>query len=141
MSLDVSKWQNFRPGFAYTPVMQFWKRLIETAMIDAEDVRDGMPTDRALLARAWFARPTPDPLLEPEDYATCFSFACHVLNLNEEAERVAFLAMIDTLGDYDTDECWERLEKLLSQPLEEEPEEVFESFRVVPELDQIRMFV
>jgi hypothetical protein len=32
--------------------MQFWKRLIETAMIDAEDIQDGVPADRALLTRA-----------------------------------------------------------------------------------------
>jgi hypothetical protein len=140
MRYDDSRWQTDRPVWAYTPVMQFWKRLIETAMIDAEDCRNGVPTDRALLARAWFARPTPDPLLEPEEYATCFSFACHVLNLNEEAERLAFLSMIDAFGDYDTDECWERLEALQTKPLIEEPEELFHSFRVVPELDQMSMF-
>jgi hypothetical protein len=100
-------------------------------------VWDAVPTDRALLARAWFTRPTPDPLLEPEDYSTCFSFACHVLNLNEDAERLTFLSMIDSFGDYDTDECWDRLEELLSLSLEQE--ELFQSLRVVPELDQMSM--
>jgi hypothetical protein len=54
---------------------------------------------------------------------------------------MAFLSMINSFGDYDTDETWEGLEKLLSQSLEEEPEELFQAFRVVPELDQMNFFL
>lgn len=141
MSLDVSRWQCFRPGFSYTPVMHLWLRLVTTAMIDAHDVRAGVPSDRALLARDWFARPTPDPHQDPEGYAMSFGFCCRLFGLCEDSERLAFLSMIDELGDFDTDDDWSRLEALTSQPLEEEPEEIFQSFRVVPELDQMRMFL
>jgi len=120
--------------------MQLWLSLVTTAMVDVKDCRDGVPSDRALLARDWFARPTPDRHLDPQDHAMSFGFVCRLFGNNEDAERLAFLEMIDALGDFDTDECWSRLAYLNSRPLEEEPEELFQSFRVVPELDQMSMF-
>ena len=65
-----------------------------------------------------------------------FPECCLWLGVEVEFERVAFLAIIDSAGDFDTEEAWTRLEWLSEQ----EPastDSLFDpaEFRIVPELD------
>lgn len=50
-------------------------------------------------------------------------------------------ALRDNAPDFDTDECEKRLEYLLANPLaDDDPEPIFEGYRVVPALDQFTLF-
>ena len=145
MALSVNKWQANRPRWNYSPTMQMYFRIIQVAQMEAMEIGpDGTPTDEALLARDWFAASE----LESEYQADCqyvsFPKACEALGLNLDAERVAFVKLIDdhaeAIGmDFDTDECWARLEYLKSRPLADDEEPVFalpDWARVVPAVDQ-----
>lgn len=187
MSLNVSRWQAARRQFNYSPVLQFFLRMIVSTALDARKMQDdGTPSDEALLARAWFAKETKPG---DEDYFPSFSCCCNVLERDEATERYMTLRIIDGYDlqpsadgnaadiqmvqrwkltepknegekpryvsytqrcvwmlrenppDFDTEECDKRLEYLLANPLpDDDPEPVFEGYRVVPALDQMSLF-
>ncbi len=139
---EVSKWQRGRPTWHYDPTMQFYFRLAMCALHDAMQSRDGIPTDHALLARDWFARSDSIQPASTRREFVSFHECCHWLGLDTDTERIAILAMIDARADFDTDECWERLERLSeSNPDDAEPLfEVPDMFRVVAVRDQGMLF-
>jgi hypothetical protein len=139
-SVNVNKWQAGRASWKYDPTMQFYWRFIMVTLHEALQHVDGVPTDEALLARDWFATSEMPPAGAVRE---CIAFpdCCHWLGVKVDAERVAFLALIDSKADFDTDECWERLERLSAQE-PEDGDSLFElpdEFRVCPELDQVSL--
>lgn len=156
--LNVSKWQAARRPWNYSPVMQFSRRLIEMALFEATRVA-GVPCmyghdlafmeplrreiqlwDAAVMARDWIRRPAPSPEVDLEGYYLSFDHCCDVLGLKADYEREWMLAKIDDAADFDTDECWARVQELTDNPPDEVDEEVFDAVRVVPALDQGNLF-
>jgi hypothetical protein len=138
--LDVSRWQVARPQWHYTPVLWFYWRMVEAALFDVRCDSDGRPTDQALLVRDWVARSEPTSVVMKRRFVS-FPECCQMLGLNTDNERVALLEMIDKLGDFDTDEAWERLEILRQLPMKDDPDPLFKGLRFVPVLDQLNLFV
>lgn len=163
--LDVSKWQAARKGPLYTPVMQFYLRMIRMALFEALRVQGSSPYvqgwdasgapmlddgpdftsryrlwDEAIMARHWIARPAPNPQTDREGWLLSFDAACEALGLNADHERVWMLDKIDAAADFDTDEVWARVEFLTANPPDESVEPLFEAPRVVPALDQGSLF-
>jgi hypothetical protein len=141
--LDVSKWQASRRQWLYTPVLWFYWRTVEAALLDVRCDAEGRPTDQALLARDWVARSERSEIRgqgSGKRRFVSFPECCEILGLNTEAERIALLDMIDKLGDFDSDEAWARLEALSNAPPMDDDEPLFDAPRVVPALDQMRMF-
>lgn len=163
--LNVSKWQASKRGWNYSPVLQFAKRMIETAMIEALavgraecpysdplwivppcDLRlhamhvAGDRWDEAVMARDWIRRAAPDPRIDREGYLLSFDHCCEVLGLEPDHERLWMLAKIDAAADFDTDEVWARIDHLTTHPPDESEEPLFDAPRVVPELDQGCLF-
>jgi hypothetical protein len=156
--LDVSKWQADRPHWNYTPVMQFYVRFIQVALIDANcdlaifpesrGVLQAMPapgakptdrpTDAALLARDWIATSAPGSVSKRRFVS--FPECCEQLGIDADAERVALLNAIDEAGDFDNDETWERLEAISATEPPDDDEPLFEAWRIVPALDQMNLF-
>lgn len=140
--LDVNRWQQSRPHWNYNPTMQFWFRFVMITLRDALRNENGVPTDEALLARDWFARSAPEISIDGRRKFVSFDECCHWLGLNVEAERLAILEMIDKAADFDTDECFARLEILNAAELDES-EPIFEippDFRIVAVRDQGNLF-
>lgn len=163
--LNVSRWQAGKRPWNYSPVMQFSKRLIDMAVFEALRVQyvpcpyrdllwsaspDGVADhlmhvcgetwDMAIMARDWIRRGAPDPKQDLEGYYLSFDHCCEVLGLNVDYERTLLLSRIDTAADFDTDECWARVEYLTENPPDEMEEELFDAVRVVPALDQGCLF-
>jgi hypothetical protein len=136
--LDVSKWQACRPQWHYTPALWFYWRMVEAALLDVRAV-EGVPTDQALLVRAWVAWSESSPARAPRRFVS-FPECCDQLGLNVEVERMALLELIDGMGDFDTDEAWARLAVLEAADSEGDEEPLFEGMRVVPALDQMSLF-
>jgi hypothetical protein len=119
--------------------MLFYKRNIERAHYDAcNNIVDGFPEDDAILARDWIARPTPNPQEERVDYFKSFAYACEVLDRDVAAERKRLLSEIDARADYHSKAVEARLRAIYEDS--PDPEERFEGMRVVPEVDQLRMY-
>ncbi|ADV83856.1 hypothetical protein [Terriglobus saanensis] len=121
------------------PEALYYFRMIEVALEEAQDGKKGAPTDEALLARDWIARPTPK-ISDRLAYLTSFSHACFVLELAEDVIRCSLLGVIDRKQRFDTRECAERLAELQSHPLEGDEVELFDAPRVVPVRDQGVLF-
>lgn len=156
--LNVGKWQAARRGPRYTPVMQFYLRMIRMALFEALrvegvtchylqmdealgfDDREMRLWDEAIMARHWIARPAPKPADDLEGYLLSFDAACDALGLNADHERVWMLEKIDAAADFDTDEVWERVEFLTENPPDLSEEPLFDAPRVVPALDQGCLF-
>lgn len=146
-------------GWNYCPAMQFFARFINVALIDCKctlgvaPVSRGVlvavplpgadakavPSDEALLARDWIAR-SEDPADPSQRRYLSFPACCAQLGADVERSRVALLMAVDSAGDYDTDECWARLEELDARELEDDAEPLFDAPRVVPVVDQLRLF-
>ncbi len=137
--MNTSKWQAARPEISYSPVQQFYLRMIRTAFDEAKTAATEM-SDEAIMARAWIARETPDPHMDREGYLLSFAHCCDVLWLNADHEMTWMLREIDACADFDTDEVYARLDELTENPPDEVEEELFEAVRVVPALDQGSMF-
>ena len=159
---DVDKWQAAKRPWSYTPTMQFYRRMIEMALIDCNccmgitALSHGVlvalpnpsadpastPTDDALLARDWIARSeTSAPrgfLLERRflSFATC----CEQLGANVEGSRVALLDAVDRAADFDSDDAWARLEVLSQSEPKDDIEPLFDAPRIVPAIDQLSLF-
>jgi len=129
---------DIRPRFRQ-PESLFYFRLIETALEEAQDGKQGRPTDEAVLARDWIARPAPD-LMDRDAYLTSFTQACDVLEISEVVIRSRLLQMIDAKHEFHTRECADRLAQLIAMPLEGDEEELFAAPRVVPIRDQTSLF-
>ena len=162
--INVSKWQAARRGPAYTPVMQFFLRMIRMALFEAMRVQDvpcpygllltergvdDFPVhhgrawdtwDAAVMARDWIARAAPDPHMDRDGYLLSFDAACQALGLTADYERVWMLEKIDSAADFDTDEVWKRIEYLTLNPPDESIEPLFDAPRCVPALDQGNLF-
>lgn len=167
--LNVSKWQAARRKTFYDATMQFFLRMIRTALDEAKAVKDvacpyaggwyadGSPMeamlgnklfrkadwqswDDAVMARAWISRETPDRHIDRCGYILSFEHCCQVLGLDADYEMTWMLREIDGIADFDTDEVHARVEFLTSNPPDEVEEELFESFRCVPALDQGSLF-
>jgi hypothetical protein len=145
MGMNVSKWQASRPNRHYTPVMWFFWRAVEVALLDTREVlADGTPSDAALLARDWIATSELEPEFGVESKFVSFPRCCDALGVDCESNRWGLLNFIDaqaeSLGtDFDTDESWERLERLKAETLVDDDEPMFalpEWARVVPTIDQ-----
>lgn len=148
----------------YCPAMQFFARVINVALIDCQcvlavapvshgtlvalplpgvyEVAIGpmeRPTDDALLARDWIARSQ-----SPKDGRTrrflSFPECCAQLDVDAESSRLALLAVIDSVGDYDSDYADDRLEQLSAAELPDDVEPLFQTARIVPALDQFSLF-
>ena len=133
MGLTVSKWTAARRKWNYDPILQAYWRMCMFNLREGHRIEaDGTPSDDALLARLWFATETKHS--SPE-YIFSFSFCCFALGLNEDAERLGALDLIDAVGDHDNEMCDKRLEYLLANPPDDE-EHTFEGFRTVSEVDQ-----
>ena len=152
--LNVSKWQAARRKAFYDPTLQYYLRQIRTAYDEAMAVGELKPPfpapwpsytpgeawDSAIMARAWIARETPDRLRDREGYILSFQHACEVLGLDADVEATWMLRAIDDAADFDTDEVHARVQYLTDNPPDEVEEPLFESYRVVPALDQCSMF-
>lgn len=157
--LNVSKWQAARRRAFYDPTMQFYLRMIRTALDEAKAVKgvpciyreaaldplayEGVPSeswDSAIMAREWIARDTPDRHKDEDGYFLSFAHCCEVLGLDADYEATWMLREIDACADFDTDEVHARVEYLTNNPPDEVEEPLFEAFRVVPQLDQMNMF-
>jgi hypothetical protein len=121
------------------PESLFYFRLIETALEEAQDGKQGRPTDEAVLARDWIARPAPD-CMDRDTYLASFTQTCDVLEISEIVLRSRLLQMIDARHEFHTRECAERLAKLIAMPLDGDEEELFAAPRVVPVRDQTSLF-
>jgi hypothetical protein len=154
ISLDVSKWQAARPTPTKDPEKFFHFRMIELAIANAKEVNlFGQPTDDALLARDWIARPKPDPHTDPDGFGRSFALCVYVLG-SGELERAAeadglsaedfvrrwALAQIGNEAMFAAPECVARLANLVANPPADDPEPLFEVERVVPVLDQLSIF-
>jgi hypothetical protein len=155
--LNVSKWQAARRKTFYDPAMQFFLRLVRTALDEARAVK-GLPCptlpegygvwwgahadvwDRAIMARDWIARETPDRHADECGYLLSFQHCCEVLGLDADREGTWMLREIDGCADFDTDGVHARVQFLIDNPPDEVEEELFEGFRVVPSVDQGCMF-
>jgi hypothetical protein len=160
--LDVSKWQAARRQWSYTPTMQFYRRMIEMALIDCNcslgiaALSHGVlvalpnpsadpaatPTDEALLARDWIARsetPTPRGFFQEHRFLS-FALCCGQLGVNVEGSRVALLDAVDRAADFDSDDAWDRLEVLSQSEPKDDVEPLFDAPRIVPALDQLSLF-
>lgn len=138
-SIDVSRWQAHQSRWKYDPTLWFYWRFAMCTLADAMKSRCGVPTDDALLARAWIASSAGGEVVDGKRPYLSFDECCHWLGLDADAERLACLEMIDAASEFDTDECWERLEAL-SQDCDQESGEHYEVpvwARVVPALDQM----
>jgi|GEM_PF-2197058 len=167
--LNVSKWQAARRKQFDDPAMQFFLRMIRTALDEAKAVKgalrvrmsaDGMPMDlrwssvtatRCLRSRSgshgttplwrhWIARETPDRHEDPCGYLLSFEHCCELLSLNPDYEATWMLREIDECADFDTEEVHARIEFLTNNPPDEVEEEIFEGFRIVAKVDQMSMF-
>ncbi|QNI37502.1 hypothetical protein [Edaphobacter albus] len=167
--LNVSKWQAARRKQFYDPAMQFFLRMIRTALDEAKAVKgvacpyvggwyaNGSPMefavankvfklsdwqswDDAIMARHWIARETPDRHLDPCGYLLSFEHCCELLSLNPDYEATWMLREIDECADFDTEEVHTRIEFLTNNPPDDVEEELFEGFRVVAKVDQMSMF-
>lgn len=127
-----------RPRFREPLMLCYWRQ-IEVALEEAQDSKDGEPTDEALLARDWIVRPSPSRL-DRAAFITSFQFACELLELPIEEMRARLLAVIDAKQQFNTRQCAERLTRLKSNPLPGDEDEVFTAPRVVPSRDQQRLF-
>ncbi len=167
--LAVSKWQAARRKAFYDPAMQFFLRMIRTALDEAKAV-NGVPCpylvgwdatgepcymgheagalspakwqswDDAVMARAWIARETPDRHGDECGYILSFEHCCEVLGLDADHEATWMLREIDECADFDTEEVHARVQWLTENPPDEVEEELFEGMRVVPKLDQGSLF-
>lgn len=117
----------------YHPAMWLYLRMIQYAVIDATRGGRKRPSDEALLARDWIA--TSSGVGWRESGYLSFEHCCSVLGLDADAERVALLEQIDRSRDFDTPECWARLEALRAQEID--CPAIFATPRVVPALDQM----
>lgn len=100
-----------------------FRRLIATALHEAKKTRDGLPTNTALLERAWFEEHTP---LESHAYLTSFAHCCHMLALNESEERARALKEISrqwhkALVDWGRKRWQEKLEMIETLKAEDNP--------------------
>jgi len=161
--LNVSKWQAARRGAFYAPAMQFYLRMIRTAFDEARIVKgvkcpyvdDGgvgaeplaraemsryRMWDRAVMARDWIARETPDRRADEAGFLLSFEHCCEVLGMDADREATWMLREIDACADFDTDEVHARVQRLTDNPPDEVEEEAFEGFRVVPAVDQGCLF-
>jgi hypothetical protein len=160
--LDVSKWQAAAREWNYSPTMQFYRRMIEMALIDCNcslgitALSHGvmvalpnpsadpasMPTDEALLARDWIARSeAPAPCEECEECRfISFAMCCEQLGANVDGSRVALLDAVDRTADFDSDESWTRLEVLSQAESKDDVEPLFDAPRIVPAIDQLSLF-
>jgi hypothetical protein len=139
-TLDVNRWHACRPQYTYTPAMWFFHRLIESAYLDATAIVDRRPSDEAILARDWIACSIELPAASEPGFVS-FAECCHWLGIDANTEMVGLLEKIDQLGDFDTDEAFERLESLSLQEAADDPEPLFEDMRIVPAVDQLTMFI
>ncbi|MGA7887627.1 MAG: hypothetical protein WCA44_17975 [Acidobacteriaceae bacterium] len=154
--IDVTQWQATARRWNYTPEMQFFARLINTALIECKCMlgvavvsrgvlvatplpsahTDWRPSDAALLARDWIARSGDEISYRFVGFATC----CLCLGAVVDPSRVSLLATIDAAGDYDNDKAWARLEQLRSRPIEDDTEPLFAAPRCIPAVDQGTLF-
>jgi hypothetical protein len=76
------------------PRLLMWRRLIDHAVSDACRTRAGVPTDIALLQRAWLeAKP---PRTDKHEWQCSFECACGWLSIDDvEGERTRLLAKVD----------------------------------------------
>lgn len=132
-------WQRDLAVLTYTPVLWFYYRMIEVAVIDAHITEDGKPTDDALLARDWIACSEERPAGAAYEFVS-FPECCKLLGVDADAQRVALLERIDKAADFDTDELWDRLEEISKAEPKDDPEPLFDAFRCVPALDQMALF-
>lgn len=155
--LNVSKWQAARRKKFYDPTMQFFLRLIRTALDEAKAVKgvpcpywDGMAEqaanalfeswDSAVMARDWIARETPDRHKDECGYLLSFEHCCEVLGLDADYEATWMLREIDECADFDTKEVHARVQFLAENPPDEVEEELFGGMRVVAAVDQGCLF-
>jgi len=162
--LNVGKWQAARRSPFYTPVMQYFWRQIKMAVFEAMRVKGDVEPyshwcfapedqahpstasrrvalwDAAIMARHWIARPAPDPFFDREGWMLSFDAAALALGCDPDTERLALLEKIDAAADFDTEECWARVEYLSANPPDECEEALFDAPRVVPALDQGCLF-
>lgn len=144
MAYDVTLpeyWVRVQRAWLYDPALWFSYRMVEVAYLDAYN-QGSTPSDEALLARDWIATSEPVNIhgLETRERFISFPECCERLGLNVYAERLALLERIDAGGDFDNDEAWERLASLSQAEMQDDAEELFEAFRVVPALDQFQLF-
>ena len=122
-----------------TPMHSMYKRLIDVAVEEARDVRDGLPTDEAVLAIDWLLRKA-DPKGSPTVYLMSMENCCNVLESDVRRLRgnirqyLGYQTICTAQADH------HRLFALTSKPLADDVEELFEDFRVVPALDQRTLF-
>lgn len=81
------------------PVLWMWRRLIDTAVVEAKVMRFGEPTDHAILARWWIEQPD-DIAASGAEFRATFERACLLLSLDVVTERAALLK--------DIDQAWQR---------------------------------
>ena len=154
--LDVSRWQAGVRHWHYSPEMQYFARMINTALIECKCAlavaplshgalvatplpsakSDWIPSDAALLARDWIARSEDERAERFVGFPTC----CSCIGADVEQSRTNLLAVIDAAGDYDNDEAWARLERLSQQVIEDDTEPLFLAPRCIPALDQMALF-
>ena len=145
-TLDVSRWQAARPKWVYAPVLWFYYRMIEVALLDAKSTWHftdpsgikkplRVPTSEGLLARDWIARSEPGS----RDFVS-FPECCQMLGLDPERERLLLLEVIDAAVDADNDEAWARLEELSAREPLDDVAPLFDAPRCVPVLDQLTLF-
>lgn len=153
----------------YSPAMQFFARMINAALIECKcalaiapvshgvlvalPLRYGVavgpkmfPTDEALLARDWIARSESISTLPAvrNDFRAplylSFPECCAHLGVDVERTRVALLAAIDDVADFDNDLADARLDVLTAADLPEDKQPLFNCSRAVPVRDQLSMF-
>ena len=161
--IDVSKWQAAQREYVYDPVLHFFFRTLENALIDCNcelmhvsnahgllwarpmptATSNWVPSDEALVARDWVAR----SVIPGDDTAfLSFEICCLALGIDPDKQRVQFLSAIDQAGDYDTDENWNRLDEVSSHEPADDEEPLFDALRVVPAevvaqvVDQLQLF-
>ena len=152
-------WERDLAAVHYSPVLRFFARVIDAALIDCHCVLavaqvshgvliastlpgakpDVAPGDAALLARDWVACSEESDDRSARRYLS-FPECCRQLGADVEKSRVSLLATIDSAGDYDNDECWQRLEELTQSEPNDDQEPLFDAFRCVPARDQLSLF-
>lgn len=162
--LNVSKWQAARRKTFYDPAMQFFLRMIRTALDEAKAIKgvinpyaafaaagipqsdwrtdcpDAQSWDDAIMARDWISRQVPDRHADQCGYLLSFEHCCEVLGLDANYEATWMLREIDECADFDTDEVHARIQFLIKNPPDDVEEELFEGFRIVAKVDQMSMF-
>lgn len=131
-------WNGIAPRIP-TPLHAMYKRQIDTAIEEARDAKDGLPTDDAIIAMDWLFRDA-DPHGDLVTYWMSFKNCCHVLNADWRRLRgnIRVYLGYQCIATAQADTA--RVNALLSVPLQGDDEELFEAIRCVPVLDQGSLF-